>query len=83
MHSVGNFVLHRRIWFIWSWFEPTHPPVSSDSTRKAFFAKLGGLILVAGIVPKVFARIGFATAVSSSIQLRPEGRAVARQEGSL
>ena len=82
---IGNFVLHRLNWFFCWWFEPKHPPVSSDLPRKAFFAKLGGLIMAAAVVPKLFARSGSPTPATAPasvpFQLRPETRAVARQEG--
>jgi len=57
--------------------------VTTEHTRKAFFAKLGGLIVAAGIMPKLFARAGSNSATPATIQLRPERRAVVRQEGSL
>jgi hypothetical protein len=63
-----------------------HLPVSPDCSRKSFFAKLGGLILAAGIVPKIFAKPASPPAAAASVPsapLRPEPRAIARQEGSL
>lgn len=63
-----------------------HTPVSPDCSRKSFFAKLGGLILAAGIVPKILAKPASAPATAASapsVPLQPEPRAIARQEGSL
>lgn len=60
--------------------------MSPDCSRKSFFAKLGGLILAAGIVPKILAKPAPApasAAAAPSIPLRPESRAIARREGSL
>jgi len=55
--------------------------VSSPCSRKSFFAKLGGMIAVAGLAPALFARSA-PVAKSARVNLRPESRAVPRQEGS-
>lgn len=65
--------------------ELTHT-VSPNCSRKSFFAKLGGLIAAVGILPKVLAKSetrAAAPTVPTAIALRPEQRAVARQEGSI
>ncbi len=59
--------------------------VSPNCSRKSFFAKLGGLIAAIGILPKVLAKPetrAAAPTVPTAIALRPEQRAVPRQEGS-
>lgn len=60
--------------------------VSPNCSRKSFFAKLGGLVAAVGILPKVLAKPetrAAAPELPASVTLRPEQRAVARQEGSL
>jgi hypothetical protein len=65
--------------------------VSPHCSRKSFFVKLGGLLAVSlsnrlaavGIAPALLAKSAAApTAVASPVALRPEQRAVAREEGS-
>ncbi len=59
--------------------------MSPNCSRKSFFAKLGGLIAAVGILPKVLAKSetrAAAPTVPAHVALRPEQRAVARQEGS-
>ena len=65
----------------------THTVIPNCS-RKSFFAKLGGLIAAAGILPKVFARSDKGAKAPEApaavaVKLRPEQRAVARDENSL
>lgn len=60
--------------------------VSPNCSRKSFFAKLGGLVAAIGILPKVLAKPETRAAtpdVPASVNLRPEQRAVARQDGSV
>jgi len=60
--------------------------VSPNCSRKSFFAKLGGLVAAVGILPKLLAKPETRAAtpdVPAAVTLRPEQRAVARQEGSL
>jgi hypothetical protein len=57
--------------------------VSPNCSRKSFFAKLGGLLAAAWVVPSFFAKSGSgAAAAPSPVSLRPEQRAVSRKEGS-
>jgi hypothetical protein len=59
--------------------------VTTHCSRKSFFAKLGGLVAAAGLAPTLLAKSNAPAtpAVTKSVTLRPEARAVARQEGSL
>jgi hypothetical protein len=61
-----------------------HTLVSPNCSRKSFFAKLGGLLVAAGIVPKIFAKSERASAAPSTspVSLRSEPRAVVRQDGT-
>ena len=61
------------------------PTVSPHCSRKSFFAKLGGAIAAAGILPKVLAKSdkGAAAPAAPALTLRPEQRAVARKAESL
>ena len=58
--------------------------VSPHCSRKSFFAKLGGMLAAVGIVPALVAKIGGrpANPAAAPVKLRPEPRAVSRQEGS-
>jgi hypothetical protein len=55
--------------------------VSSHCSRKSFFAKLGGMVVAAGLVPALFTRTAPA-AKAAPVALRTESRAVPRKEGS-
>jgi hypothetical protein len=59
-------------------------PVSPNCSRKSFFAKLGGLLAATGLVPALLAKNTSAPArpAAASVTLRPEQRAIARQDGS-
>jgi hypothetical protein len=58
--------------------------VSQNCSRKSFFAKLGGLIAAAGLLPKALANseTKASAPAAPAFQLRSEQRAVARKEGS-
>ena len=59
--------------------------MNPNCSRKSFFAKLGGLVAAVGILPKVLAKTearAVAPTVPTEIALRPEQRAVPRQEGT-
>jgi len=55
---------------------------SPSCSRKSFFAKLGGLLAVAGLSPALFAKSGASSQPVAPVTLRPEQRAVSRKEGS-
>ncbi len=62
------------------------PPVSPTCSRKAFFAKIGGLIAATGFVSVLSANSNSAStaaATATRVNLRPETRAVPRQTGSV
>jgi hypothetical protein len=63
------------------------PPVTHNSTRKQFFAKLLGAVSMSALLPKLFGKSAAAgsTAVSSgstarAFELRHDARAVARRD---
>jgi hypothetical protein len=70
--SFGDVLLKRRT------------PVSTGYTRKSFLVRLGGLLLAAGIAPKIFARKAPAVLKEGTNRatLRPDPRAIARREDS-
>jgi hypothetical protein len=62
-----------------------HTLVSPVSSRKSFLARFGGLLAAAAIAPGVFLRgksSASAVVATAPVPVRPEQRAVARQEGS-
>jgi len=61
-----------------------HTLVSPNCSRKSFFAKIGGLLLATGLVPKIFAKSerGATAPAAPSVPLRSEPRAVARMDGT-
>jgi energy-coupling factor transporter ATP-binding protein EcfA2 len=59
--------------------------VNPNCSRKSFFAKLGAFVAAIGTLPKVLAKPetrAVAPTVPTDIALRPEQRAVPRQEGT-
>ena len=58
--------------------------MSSTCSRKSFFAKLGGLVAAAGLLPKAFANSEpkAAAPATPSLAVRTDERAVARKEGT-
>jgi hypothetical protein len=60
-------------------------PVSTGHTRKSFLVRLGGLLLAAGIAPKIFVRKAPALLKeeTSPATLRTDSRAIARREDTL
>jgi len=62
-------------------------PVSNQSSRKAFLAKLTGFLALAGLAPKLLAKSASsaATPVSSQVPfaVRPDARSVARSADSV
>lgn len=66
----------------------TPRPVSHDTSRKKFFAKLFGLIAVAGLAPKLLAKGAFGGAKTAAtpalpVAVQAETRAVARRSDSV
>jgi hypothetical protein len=60
--------------------------VSPNCSRKSFFAKLAGLMAAVGVAPRLFAKPAADSSpalAAAKINLRPEGRAVPREAGSL
>lgn len=60
-------------------------PVSTGHTRKSFLVRLGGLLLAAGIAPKIFVRTVPALLKEDArpATLRSDPRAIARREDTL
>ena len=65
----------------------TQQPVSQPHTRKSFFGRLAAFFAVSSLVPSLFARTATKavapTSASASFRLKPDSRAVARNEDSV
>jgi len=63
------------------------PPVSTQTSRKAFLAKLTGFLALAGLAPKMFAKSASSAAApvspKVSFTVRPDARSVARSADSV
>ena len=81
---VENFPFSYHLFFSYSL-----SPVSLESSRKRFFAKLLGLVALGGLAPKIVGRIlagretGTVDRPRATLTLRSEPRAVARRPESI
>jgi hypothetical protein len=61
--------------------QPINSPLSHDTSRKQFFAKLLGLPAVIGVLPKLLTKPALETPApeATPVAVRPESRAVVRR----
>lgn len=90
-HSKFWFTTAKRTRFFGADFNLFPPHVSHDPSRKSFIGKLLGLVAVAGVAPRLFAKSATAVTASTTnpvaapkpFTLQSETRAVSRRADSV